>query len=176
VARFPNKDRLMDATARGARFSAGQPPDLSDLRRISLSFLTRIIAQTSSVLRVSASVKSRPTLAKRCGERQDADNQNGPKMFTHEFVAKLKGMGPFTEVSALDAGSAAPAGALVIDGKFIEMDPAAVRNAMSWASEPASLASPWRVQSSRPKERRSLHSSSDESGSWAWRVAIRWGS
>jgi len=48
---------------------------------------------------------------------------DGPKMFADEFVAKLKGMGPFTEVSALDAGSAAPAGALVIDGKFTEMDP-----------------------------------------------------
>jgi hypothetical protein len=60
------------------------------------------------------------------GDKKDETKKmqvDGPKMFTDEFVAKLKGRGPFTEVSALDVGSAAPAGALVIDGKFTEMDP-----------------------------------------------------
>jgi hypothetical protein len=60
------------------------------------------------------------------GDKKDETKKmqvDGPKMFTDEFVAKLKGMGPFTEVSALDVGSPAPAGALVIDGKFTEMDP-----------------------------------------------------
>ena len=60
------------------------------------------------------------------GEKKDETKKmqvDGPKLFTDEFVTKLKRMGPFSEVSALDAGSAAPAGALVIDGKFTEMDP-----------------------------------------------------
>jgi hypothetical protein len=60
------------------------------------------------------------------GDKKDETRKmqvDGPKIFTDEFVAKLKGMGPFTEVLALDAGSAPPAGALVIEGKFTEMDP-----------------------------------------------------
>ncbi len=39
-----------------------------------------------------------------------------------EFVAKLKSMGPFTEVSLL-SGDSAPADAIVVEGKFIELDP-----------------------------------------------------
>lgn len=38
-------------------------------------------------------------------------------------MAKLKEFGPFTDVSVLEAGGRAPADALLVEGKFIEMDP-----------------------------------------------------
>jgi len=46
-----------------------------------------------------------------------------PKLLADQFVMKLKGLGPFTDVSVLEGGAAAPAGALVVEGKFVEMDP-----------------------------------------------------
>jgi uncharacterized protein DUF4410 len=45
-----------------------------------------------------------------------------PRMLAEEFVAKLKETKTFPEVSVLDGG-AAPAGALLVEGKFTEMDP-----------------------------------------------------
>jgi uncharacterized protein DUF4410 len=48
---------------------------------------------------------------------------DGPRMLAERFVAKLKELGPFTDVSVLDSGATAPAGALVVDGKFTELDP-----------------------------------------------------
>jgi len=45
-----------------------------------------------------------------------------PRMLAEEFVAKLKETKAFSEVSVLDGGSV-PAGALVVEGKFTEMDP-----------------------------------------------------
>jgi hypothetical protein len=40
-----------------------------------------------------------------------------------EFVGQLKKMGPFSDVSLLAEGAEAPADAIVIEGKFVEMDP-----------------------------------------------------
>jgi Domain of unknown function (DUF4410) len=48
---------------------------------------------------------------------------DAPPMFADQFVTKLKSAGPFTEVSVLDVSAAPPAGALVVEGKFTEMDP-----------------------------------------------------
>jgi hypothetical protein len=48
---------------------------------------------------------------------------DGPRMLAERFVAKLKELGPFTDVSALDAGATAPPDALVVEGKFTEIDP-----------------------------------------------------
>ena len=48
---------------------------------------------------------------------------DAPPMLSREFVTKLKEFGPFTDVSALEADAAAPADSLVVEGKFIEMDP-----------------------------------------------------
>lgn len=47
----------------------------------------------------------------------------GPGVLNDEFVGKLKAMGPFTDVSVLAAGATPPADAIVIEGKFTEMDP-----------------------------------------------------
>ena len=48
---------------------------------------------------------------------------DGPRMLAERFVAKLKELGPFTDVSALDAGATAPPDALIVEGKFTEIDP-----------------------------------------------------
>ena len=59
------------------------------------------------------------------GEKKDETKTmqaDGPRLLAERFVAKLKEIGPFTEVSVLDSGSA-PADTLVVEGKFIELDP-----------------------------------------------------
>src|SRR5207245_5068910 len=48
---------------------------------------------------------------------------DGPRMLAERFVARLKELGPFTDVSVLDREGTAPADALLIEGKFTEMDP-----------------------------------------------------
>jgi len=48
---------------------------------------------------------------------------DGPRMLAERLVARLKELGPFSEVSLLDAAAAPPADALVIEGKFTELDP-----------------------------------------------------
>ena len=45
-----------------------------------------------------------------------------PGILADEFVAKLKPMGPFTDVAVLN-GDAAPPDAIIVEGKFTEMDP-----------------------------------------------------
>ena len=60
------------------------------------------------------------------GEKKEETKKmqvDGPPMLNQQFVAKLKELGPFAEVSVLEAGGNAPAEALLIEGKFIEMDP-----------------------------------------------------
>ena len=60
------------------------------------------------------------------GEKKEATKTlqaDGPRMLAEQFVAKLKQLGPFTEVSVLDAGAQLPADALVVEGKFTELDP-----------------------------------------------------
>jgi hypothetical protein len=46
-----------------------------------------------------------------------------PHVLSSKFVSDLKKMGPYTAVSMLEAGAAAPENALVIEGRFIELDP-----------------------------------------------------
>jgi hypothetical protein len=48
---------------------------------------------------------------------------DGPRMLADRFVAKLKELGPFTDVSILESDAAPPADALVVEGKFTELDP-----------------------------------------------------
>jgi hypothetical protein len=48
---------------------------------------------------------------------------DGPRMLADRFVAKLKELGPFTDVSVLEPDAAPPADALVVEGKFTELDP-----------------------------------------------------
>ena len=45
-----------------------------------------------------------------------------PGVLADEFVAKLKPMGPFTDV-AVQTDGAAPADAIIVEGVFREMDP-----------------------------------------------------
>ena len=56
------------------------------------------------------------------GDETKKMQTDGPKILAEQFVAKLKGFGPFTDVSVLEGGTA-PAGALLVEGKFTEMDP-----------------------------------------------------
>lgn len=48
---------------------------------------------------------------------------DGPGMLASHFSARLKELGPFTTVSALAAGTSPAADALLVDGKFTEIDP-----------------------------------------------------
>lgn len=60
------------------------------------------------------------------GEKKEETKKmqgEAPKLLAEQFVKKLKSLGPFTDVSVLDGGAPAPAGALVVEGKFTEMDP-----------------------------------------------------
>jgi len=60
------------------------------------------------------------------GDKKDDTRKMQPiagKTLGDEFVAQLKKMGPFSEVSLLDEGATPPADAIVVVGKFVEMDP-----------------------------------------------------
>jgi len=59
------------------------------------------------------------------GEKKDETKTmqaDGPRMLADRFVAKLKELGPFGEVTSSGDG-VIPADALVVDGKFVELDP-----------------------------------------------------
>jgi Domain of unknown function (DUF4410) len=47
----------------------------------------------------------------------------GPRVLGERFVATLEKSGPFKAVRALKADEAVPAGALVVSGKFVTLDP-----------------------------------------------------
>jgi len=47
----------------------------------------------------------------------------GPRVLSERFVTELKASGPFKEVVALKPGEAPPAGALVMTGRFLTLDP-----------------------------------------------------
>ena len=47
----------------------------------------------------------------------------GPRLLATALSNKLKELGAFTDVILLDAASPAPAGALVLDGRFTLIDP-----------------------------------------------------
>jgi hypothetical protein len=60
------------------------------------------------------------------GEKKDETKKMQPiaaGILGDEFVAKLKPMGPFTEVSILASDASVPSDAIVVEGKFKEMDP-----------------------------------------------------
>ncbi|HTK28636.1 MAG TPA: DUF4410 domain-containing protein [Vicinamibacterales bacterium] len=60
------------------------------------------------------------------GEKKDETKTmqaDGPRLLTERFIASLKGLGPFTDVSALEGEAAPPADALLVEGKFVELDP-----------------------------------------------------
>lgn len=60
------------------------------------------------------------------GEKKEetrAMQVRAPNVLNESFVPKLKGLGPFTDVSVLAAGAMPPADAIVVEGKFTEMDP-----------------------------------------------------
>jgi hypothetical protein len=60
------------------------------------------------------------------GDRKEATKTmqaDGPRILAERFVAKLKEFGPFTDVAVLDPQATPPMDALVIEGKFTELDP-----------------------------------------------------
>ena len=56
--------------------------------------------------------------------------KEGPPLLAESFVTSMKKLGPFTEVSV--GSGKAPAGALVVEGKFTELEPGS-RAARIWA-------------------------------------------
>jgi hypothetical protein len=60
------------------------------------------------------------------GEKKEATKTmqaDGARMLGDRFVAKLKELGPFSDVSVVSTDATVPADALVIEGKFTELDP-----------------------------------------------------
>jgi hypothetical protein len=60
------------------------------------------------------------------GEKKDDTKKMQPiagRTLGDEFVTQLKKLGPFTEVSLLADDATPPADAIVVEGKFTEMDP-----------------------------------------------------
>jgi hypothetical protein len=60
------------------------------------------------------------------GEKKDETRRMqaaGPGILAERFVVKLTEFGPFTSVSALESGATVPPDALVVEGKFTELDP-----------------------------------------------------
>jgi hypothetical protein len=49
--------------------------------------------------------------------------REGPRVLTERFVAALTASGPFKTVRALSGDEPVPAGALVVEGKFVTIDP-----------------------------------------------------
>jgi hypothetical protein len=49
--------------------------------------------------------------------------REGPKVLADKFVTTLTSSGPYKEVRVLEADAAVPAGALVVEGKFVTIDP-----------------------------------------------------
>ena len=47
----------------------------------------------------------------------------GPKVLAEKFALELKKAGPYTNVSVVDAGATPPPGAILVEGKFTELDP-----------------------------------------------------
>jgi len=48
---------------------------------------------------------------------------DGPRMLSEHFISKLKELKSFADVSALESAAAAPSDALLVEGKFTELDP-----------------------------------------------------
>jgi len=60
------------------------------------------------------------------GEKKDETKTmqaDGPRMLAEHFASKLKELGAFTDVSVIDTAAPAPADALLVEGKFTELDP-----------------------------------------------------
>ena len=60
------------------------------------------------------------------GEKKEETRKmqaDGPRMLDDRFVARLKELKTFTDGSILDGQAQAPADALIVEGKFTELDP-----------------------------------------------------
>jgi curli biogenesis system outer membrane secretion channel CsgG len=60
------------------------------------------------------------------GEKKDETKKlqsDAPRLLADAFVAAVKQSGAFTTVAVIDAGAQPPADALVVEGKFTELDP-----------------------------------------------------
>jgi Domain of unknown function (DUF4410) len=55
-------------------------------------------------------------------EAQTMQNE-GPRVLSERFVATLEKLGPFKTIRALKAGEPAPDAALIVEGKFLTIDP-----------------------------------------------------
>jgi hypothetical protein len=64
------------------------------------------------------------------GEDTKKMQGEAPAMLAESFAARMKKLAPTTEVSTLTADAAGPEGAVVFEGKFIEMDPGSMAKRM----------------------------------------------
>jgi hypothetical protein len=72
----------------------------------------------------------RPFSATDADLTEGAKDSEDTKKMQGEATARMKKLAPTIEVSTLAEGAAAPAGALVFEGKFIEMDPGSMAKRM----------------------------------------------
>jgi hypothetical protein len=109
------------ATAIGAQ--GGKPVKTVEsgvLDKIEL-FVDKAPAATAVVMRPFSATDADITEGEKKEETKTIQAE-GPHMLAEQFVAKLRELGPFKDVSILDTGDA-PENALVVSGKFIEADP-----------------------------------------------------
>ena len=120
------------AVASAAALSAQSPlKTIEDgaLDRIELFVATLEDPKTTTVVikPFDASIADLGTGSKDGKEARQEEAQTmvreGPRVLAERFVSTLNQSGPFKEVRALDAAGSAPAGALVVDGKFVTIDP-----------------------------------------------------
>lgn len=88
-------------------------------------YVDQLPAVTTVVIRPLSATDADLQVGDKNEKKEETTKMQGdaPKLFAEEFVSQLKKLGPFTTVSVLEAGASAPAGALIVEGKFTEMDP-----------------------------------------------------
>ena len=99
------------------------------LDRIEL-FAATLDTPTSTVVAIVPSTRRPPTSARaarkasrRARRKPRRCRARGRACSSERFVAELKASGPFSDVVAVKAGDAPPAGALVMTGRFVTLDP-----------------------------------------------------
>lgn len=93
-------------------------------------YVDKLPAPTKVVIRPFSATDADLTEGAKDSEDTKKMQAEAPEMIAASFNTRLKKLAPATEVSTLAAGASVPAGALVFEGKFIEMDPGSMAKRM----------------------------------------------
>ncbi len=93
-------------------------------------YVEKLPAATKVVIRPFSATEADLTEGAKDSEDTKKMQAEAPEMLAASFTMNLTKLGPFTEATTLAAGASAPAGALLVEGKFIEMDPGSMAKRM----------------------------------------------